>query len=183
VRLFIGVELDDEVKARAAAIADALRDKLGRGVTARWISPDNLHITLWFIGEVPDDRAAGIIEAVNAPFATSSFDLELHGAGVFPPHGPPRVLWIGVADGQQSMIALYNELAARLQPLGVEPERRAYSAHLTIARIKTWPHRAKRLDGEVADAGRCRITAVTVFRSRLSPKGASYEPLLRVPLV
>jgi 2'-5' RNA ligase len=183
LRLFIGVELDGEMKSRVAAIADALGEKLGRRVTARWISPDNLHITLWFIGEVSDDRAAAIIDAVNAPFATRTFDLELRGVGVFPPHGPPRVLWIGVAEGQHSMIALYNELAARLQPLGLQPERRAYSAHLTIARIKAWPHRATRLDGVVADAGRCRITAVTVFRSRLSPKGASYEPLLRVPLV
>jgi len=81
------------------------------------------------------------------------------------------------------MIALYNELAARLGPLGLQPERRPYSAHLTIARIKAWPHRTKRLEGVVADAGRCRISAVTVFRSRLSPKGASYDPLLRVPLV
>ena len=171
------------MKSRVAAIADALRETLGRRVTARWVPPDNLHITLWFIGEVSDDRTAGIIDAVNAPFATRTFELELRGAGVFPPHGPPRVLWIGVAEGQHSMIALYNELAARLQPLGFQPERRAYSAHLTIARIKAWPHRAKRLEGVVADAGRCRISAVTVFRSRLSPKGASYEPLLRVPLV
>ena len=172
------------MKSRVAAIADALRETLGRRVTARWIPADNLHITLWFIGEVSDDRAARIIDAVNAPFATRTFDLELRGAGVFPPHGPPRVLWIGVAEGQHSMIALYTELAARLQPLGGEPERRAYSAHLTVARIKEWPpRRAKRLEGVVADAGRCRITAVTVFRSRLSAKGASYEPLLRVPLV
>jgi 2'-5' RNA ligase len=184
VRLFIGVELDDKLKARAAAIGAELREKLGRRLTARWIAPENLHITVWFIGEVrEDDRAAAIVEAVNAPFTTRSFDLELRGAGAFPPHGAPRVLWIGVARGLDSMLALYNELAVRLPPLGIEPERRAYSAHLTIARVKECERRDVRdlLRDVDADAGACRIQSVTLFRSRLSPKGAAYEPLLRVP--
>jgi 2'-5' RNA ligase len=103
---------------------------------------------------------------------------------VFPPHGDPRVFWIGVGAGGDSMIALYNELAARLKPLGFEPERRPYSAHLTIARVKACQSRKVRdvVRDLAADAGRCRVHAVTVFRSRLSPKGASYEPLLRVAL-
>jgi RNA 2',3'-cyclic 3'-phosphodiesterase len=184
MRLFIGVELSDDVKARAAMVADALREKLGRRVTARWIAPENLHVTLWFIGEVADDRADAVMSAVNAPFAVRPFDLDLRGAGAFPPHGAPRVLWIGVDAGQESMKALYAELATRLQPLGFEPERRAYSAHLTIARVRECRSREVRnLLREIdANSGRCRIAAVTVFRSRLSPKGANYEPLLRVPL-
>jgi len=184
MRLFIGVELDERVKTRAVQIADALREKLGRRVTARWIAPDNLHITLWFIGEVADDRAAAIISAVNAPFTTRRFDLEVRGAGAFPPHGAPRVFWIGVGEGQEPMKALYEELAARLQPLGFERERREYSAHLTIARVSDCASREVRnLVREIdANAGRCRIAAVTVFRSRLSPKGATYEPLVRVAL-
>jgi 2'-5' RNA ligase len=154
---------------------------------------------LWFIGEVSEDRAAAILQTMNTPFLTPGFDLEIRGVGAFPAHGAPRVLWIGVGAGQESAIALHGELAARLQPLGFEPEGRAYAAHLTMARVKAWPEPAKqgkpkRRSGvnrgalrEVlrefpADAGRCRIDAVTVFRSRLSPKGAAYEPLLRVPL-
>ena len=186
MRLFIGLELSDAVRERVRVIADAVRKKLGPRVIARWITPENLHITLWFIGEVSDDRAATILREMNAPFATPSFDLEVRGLGVFPPHGAPRVLWIGVGDGQESAIALYGELATRLRPLGFEPERRPYSAHLTIARVKAWTERRppfREMAGEFpADAGRCRLDAVTVFRSRLSPKGAAYDPLLRVPL-
>ena len=184
MRLFIGVELPDDVKARAARIAESLRETLEGRVTARWIPPENLHITLWFIGEVADDRASAIASAVALPFSTRSFDLDLRGAGAFPPHGTPRVFWIGIGQGQESMQTLYAELARRLQPLGFEPERRAYSAHLTIARVKDCPDRLVRnlLRDADADAGRCRIDAVTIFRSRLSPKGANYEPLLRVPL-
>jgi 2'-5' RNA ligase len=184
MRLFIGVELDERVKTRAVQIADALREKLGRRVTARWIAPDNLHITLWFIGDVADDRAAAVISAVNATFATRRFDLEVSGAGAFPAHGAPRVFWIGVGEGQESMKALYEELAARLQPLGFERERRAYSAHLTLARVKDCTVREVRtvLREIDSEAGRCQIGGVTVFRSRLSPKGANYEPLVRVAL-
>lgn len=184
MRLFIGVELSDHVKRRAAEIADALRETLGPRAHARWIPAENLHITLWFIGEVDDERGAAITNALNRPFGVAPFDLELRGAGAFPPSGPPRVFWIGAGRGGESMLALYSDLAARLKPLGFEPERRAYSAHLTIARVKDARSRdvrsvLKRID---ADAGSCRIAAVTLFRSRLSPKGASYEPLVRVPL-
>jgi len=184
MRLFIGVELSEDVKARAARIADALREKLGRRVTARWVAPENLHVTLWFIGDIADDRVAAVMAAVDTPFAIRPFDLELRGCGAFPPRGAPRVFWIGVSAGQAALEALYDELAPRLQPLGFEPERRAYSAHLTIARVKECRAREVRnvLRAADADAGRCRIAAVTLFRSRLSPKGASYEPLLRVPL-
>ena len=184
MRLFIGVELSDEVRTRASAIAAALRDELGSRVDARWIAPGNLHITLWFIGEVPDDRAAAIVDALKMPFATPSFDLEIRDAGAFPPHGAPRVVWLGTGAGQDSMLALYNELATRLQPLGFEAERRPYAAHLTLARVKECKGRDARtvVRAMSADAGRCRIGAVTLFRSRLSPKGATYEPLLRVPL-
>jgi 2'-5' RNA ligase len=184
MRLFIGAELDDHVKSRVADIAASLRETLGRRVTARWIAPENFHITLWFIGETAGDRASAIAEAIDAPFGTHSFDLALAGAGAFPPHGAPRVFWIGVTDGQEPLRTLYRELAIRLQPLGFEAERRAYSAHLTIARVKDVHGRDVRnvLRGYQADGGRCRINAVTLFRSRLSPKGAAYEPILRVPL-
>jgi 2'-5' RNA ligase len=184
MRLFIGLELSDDVRSRAAAIAASLRKKLGSRVTARWMTAENLHVTLWFIGEVAEDRAAAVMQSVDATFMTPSFDLELRGAGAFPLRGAPRVLWIGVGAGQDSMIGLHDELASRLKPLGFEGERRPYSAHLTLARVKECTARDVRniLRGISADAGRCRIGALTIFRSRLSPKGAAYEPLVRVPL-
>jgi 2'-5' RNA ligase len=183
MRLFIALELSDDVKASVSAIAGALRERLGRRVSARWISPENLHITLWFIGEVTAERAATIMQAVNVPFLTPSFELEIRGVGAFPPQGAPRVFWIGVGEGQESTIALYKEITARVRP-GLESERRSYSPHLTLARVKASHARDVRnvLRDLAADAGHCRITAVTVFRSRLSSKGAAYEPLVRVPL-
>jgi 2'-5' RNA ligase len=188
MRLFVGVELDDRVRSAAAEIAESLKRSLGRHVEARWIAPENLHLTLWFLGEVEESRVEAVTRALDTPFRETAFDLEIDGAGVFPPSGAPRVLWLGVAAGAGALTRLNEELATRLPPLGFEPERRAYSAHLTIARIKDAPRRSssreirEAIRKEPARAGRCRIGAITLFRSRLSPKGASYEALLRVPL-
>ena len=190
MRLFIGVELPEEMKAAAADAADRLRAALKRArldVDARWVPASNVHVTLWFIGEVDDERAGRIREALSAPFAASPFMLHARGLGAFPPSGPPRVFWIGIAKGAESLASLHAELAPRLAPLGFEPERRAYSAHLTIARVKDVArgasHPVRRVLADTpADAGATSIASVTLIRSRTSPKGATYEALLRVPL-
>ena len=190
MRLFIGVELDQRAKAAAADVAERLRQRVQRSVpalVARWVATENLHITIWFIGEVADERAVAIADVVGRPFHIPAFDLALAGCGAFPPSGPPRVFWIGVADGQAAMQALYSEVGRRLVPLGFEPEQRGYTAHLTIARVKDAGRGTSRAIRDVlaelpSDCGVCPIQAVTLFRSRLSPRGAAYEPLLRVPL-
>jgi 2'-5' RNA ligase len=191
MRLFIGVELDDAVKAAAADVAERLRQRLQRragDLQARWLAPANLHITLWFLGELPDPVGEAIGEALRCqPFSVPAFALSLAGCGAFPPSGAPRVFWIGVRSGSEQMRALHAAIGARLAALGFLPERREYSAHLTIARVRggfrgsAGPIRSI-LAELPADCGSSRIAAVTLFRSRLSPKGAAYEPLLRVPL-
>ena len=188
MRLFVGVELDDVVRDAAAGIAESLRRDLGQRVDARWVPAANLHITLWFLGEVEESRIDPIIRAVDRRFAEPAFDVEVSGLGAFPPSGPPRVFWLGVSAGAASLTRLHTELTARLEPLGFQSERRAYSAHLTIARVKdisrAVSHRDLRamLHARPADAGRCRIHSLTVFRSRVSSKGTTYETLQRVRL-
>jgi 2'-5' RNA ligase len=190
VRLFIGVELDDAVTAAAAAAALDLKARLDARApefVARWIDRANLHITLWFIGEVVDERAAAIGDSLQQPFDVAPFRLELAGCGAFPPSGAPRVLWIGTTNGTEAMRELYGRIEGRLVPLGFAAERRPYTPHLTIARVKDpgrVPRRVIRDETAAVRAacGESAVNAVTLFRSRLSPRGAAYEPLLRVPL-
>ena len=191
MRLFIGVELDESVRTVAADAAVRLRQRLERvapHLHARWIAPDNLHITLWFIGEVSESQSEAIAGTlVNPVWSIPAFALAAAGVGAFPPSGQPRVIWIGLREGIAEMQRLYREIGRRLARLGYVPEVREYSPHLTIARVKDAGPGSSRvvrplLDEFPADCGSCRIDRVTLFRSRLSPKGATYEPLLRVPL-
>jgi 2'-5' RNA ligase len=189
MRIFFGIELPEDVQARAGELAERLRRRVERAApraTIRWVDPENLHITLWFVGEVADDRLGPLTAATNGPYPIKAFRLELSGAGAFPPSGSPRVLWIGLTAGVEPLRALYAELGLRLVTLGLEPERREYSPHLTIARIKDMNRRdAGPLRAALdmpADRFGADVGAVTLFRSRLSPKGARYEALLRVPL-
>jgi 2'-5' RNA ligase len=187
LRLFIGIELDDKVRDSSAAIADSVKRQLGVRIDARWVPAENLHITLWFIGNVADERADEIRRAVDRPFATGAFGLHIAGLGAFPRSGAPRVFWLGVQAGAEPLARLYAQLAMRLEPLGFAPQQHPYSAHLTIARVREMRGRdyaglRASLRAMPADAGTCRIQAVTVFCSHLSPKGATYEAVLRVPL-
>ena len=189
MRLFAGIEIDDTVRERAAAIAESASAAIDRALSIRWVPSQNLHITLWFFGEVPEPDAANILSVIDHPFLASSFDLHVAGLGAFPQSGIPRALWLGVKTGGDSLMRLHAELATRLRPLGLEPERRPLSPHMTLARVKgvlsgAPPREVRALWRDLpADAGSCRVNALTLFRSRLSPKGAAYEPLVRVPLM
>ena len=188
MRLFIGVELEERVKEAAAAVGESLRRELGQRVDARWVPAANLHITLWFLGEVEESRVELVFRSLDRQFSEPAFDVEVSRLGAFPPSGKPRVFWLGVSAGADSLARLHAELTTRLEPIGFESERRAYSAHLTIARVKDISRGVSprdlraMLQARPADAGGCRIEAVTVFRSRVSSKGATYETLQRVRL-
>jgi 2'-5' RNA ligase len=191
MRLFVAAEPADAVRAEATSAVQRLRDRLegvhaSRGI--RWVPSENMHLTVWFLGEVSDARAAAVLDAMRPPLATRPFELHLAGFGAFPPSGPPRVLWMGVTRGIEELARAHDEIGERLRPWGFVPEGRAYSAHLTVGRVKEPPtgHARAALRQALAyveaDAGSCRIDDLTVFRSRTSPKGAIYERLLRVPL-
>lgn len=191
MRLFVAAEPSGAVRDAAAICAARLRRRLesaGVGAGLRWVPAENLHLTVWFLGEVSDARAAAVLDSLAPPLRAPAFDLQIAGLGAFPPSGPPRVLWLGVVRGVAELAEAHDEVGARLAPWGFAPEGRAYSAHLTIARVKEPPRGTARaalraaLVDERCDAGSGRVESLTVFRSRTSPHGATYESLLRVPL-
>lgn len=182
MRLFVAVELDADAVQVAAETAAGLRRDIDAKIRAAWVGPENMHLTVRFIGHVDDTRAASIVDALTPPLDIPRFDVVLGGCGMFPPSGPPRVIWIGLTQGLPSLAAMHGEFDRRLQPFGFEPENRPFSAHLTIARIKDAPKGAR---GVLRDAlarvdlhsPPSAVTRATIFRSHLSPKGPRYEPL------
>lgn len=187
MRLFVAAELDDAVKQRAAAIAATLRDAAdadGRR-SVSWVAPANLHFTLQFIGEADPPTARRVVDQLAPPFDLSAFDLTIAGAGCFPPSGPPRVVWLGVADGGVPLAALAREVNRRLDAIGLPREDRPFRAHLTIGRVKgpTGARlRAALAAARDAEAGRCTVSRVTLFESHLSPRGSTYSVVATSPL-
>ena len=182
MRLFVAVEIDEEARRVALATAEALHAAIGPDLPARWVRPENMHLTVRFVGHVDDGRAPEVIAALAAPLDIAPFDIELGGCGAFPPRGAPRVLWIGLMQGLPSLALMHEAFNRRLLPFGFDPEARPFSAHLTLARVKDAPRGAGRAAGEALDrvtvpATRFRVTRATVFQSHLSPKGPRYEPV------
>jgi 2'-5' RNA ligase len=191
VRLFVALDVNEEVRGRVQKIVDRLERRLAvaergsrRPSPVRWVSADRLHLTLRFIGEVADPLAAEIEARLAPPFAIAPFEIALAGVGVFPPAGGPRVVWIGLAGGADRVRDVQEETVRRLHDLRLPADDRPFSAHLTLGRFRETGARYRRRLEEVGrvDAGRCTIDHVTLYQSRLSPKGPTYVPRLRTAL-
>jgi RNA 2',3'-cyclic 3'-phosphodiesterase len=181
MRVFVAVEIDEAVRKIAARVsaglaAAGLHDKDRRSIA--WVSPQNLHVTLQFLGEVDSTSARALTDRLSSPFALPPFEIGVAGLGTFPPAGPPRVVWLGIREGAAQLSALYRDVGLRLEGLGFTRDPRPFHAHLTIGRVKgplSAPFRAAMAGAGAVDAGRCLVDHVTLFESRLSPAGAVYS--------
>jgi len=188
VRLFVAVEIGETLAKGAAKLNEELERRAtaaAKRAKVTWIPADRMHLTIRFIGEVDDGKALMVREALEEPLAVAPFSLTLCGAGTFPKSGTPRVVWLGVVEGREQLLGVEREITARLTPLGIPEEERAYSPHLTLARVRdpAGLKSTRLLDG-LTDRriGTTQIDAITLFHSKLSPKGPTYTPLLRTPL-
>lgn len=170
------------MRARLADEVARLRP-LADGVA--WVAPDNVHLTLKFLGGVE----AGRLDAVAASLTTAlagvpAFDLTVHGLGAFPSRMRARVVWAGVGEGAPAAGAIAARVDAALAGLGFAPELRAFAAHVTLGRV-----REPRANPRLADAldrgrlfGRQRVRHVSLMRSDLSSRGARHTELAALPL-
>jgi 2'-5' RNA ligase len=188
-RLFVALEPTDVVRRRIRAAGDEIRRASGRAADEiRWVAPENVHLTLQFLGAVPEERVASVAGAVAeaARSAPGPLSLEVRGAGGFPNARRPRVVWLGVDGDLASLRSLAADLGRRLAPLGFPPEDRPFTAHLTLGRAREGrgnPGIAGALAGaREEEAIAWRATEVVLFESHLSPKGARYEAVARAPL-
>jgi 2'-5' RNA ligase len=184
VRVFLAVDVDDRVRVGIGALIERLREPIdragGRQRRIGWVSPDRVHVTLHFIGELTESRVGELATAVKRPLEVAPFDLALGGLGLFPPRGRPRVLWVGVERGGAGLGQVHEEMAKRLVALGLPVEERAFSPHVTLARFREPGPMAVRSVIESAGPshiGTSRVTSVTLYQSRLGAGGATYTPL------
>jgi 2'-5' RNA ligase len=108
------------------------------GADVKWVEPNNFHITIKFLGETNQHQVAAIKEALRqSVIGIKSFDLHISKLGAFPARGTPRVIWAGLAGNINSLKMLHRQVEHQLSTIGFEPEKRRFSPHLTLGRVKS----------------------------------------------
>jgi 2'-5' RNA ligase len=183
MRSFIAINLPDTIKQEIGEIMERIRCA---GPPARWVPPENLHVTVKFLDEIRDDQIRPIIGALTlAAGEHHPFELRLGGFGFFPNEKKARIFWIGIESGFETLKALARDVDHQTATLGFALETRPFSAHITLARLRE-PGPADRLAKAASHvqylSAMIPVTQVDLMRSVLSPKGASYSIVDFAPL-
>jgi 2'-5' RNA ligase len=181
MRLFFCVELDEQAKNGLSRLMDRLK---ARCPTGKWVAPENLHLTVRFLGEVGEGRLGeleNLAQTVAGEFLP--FTLELGKLSAFPSPKRARVLWVGPVKGEDRFVELMRAVEEGVRRLGFRPETKTPTAHVTVARFKT-PRDLSGLLAEVEfeDVLPVEVREITLMRSTLRPEGPIYTPVFRVPL-
>lgn len=188
LRLFIAVELSQEVHAQLGRLIEELKKHGCK--TTRWVNPDNLHLTLKFLGDTPPATLSVLKQTIQAACKSiPTFQANARGTGVFPSLRQPRVLWAGLESGA-ALGNLVSALDSELANLGYKKESRPFSPHLTLARIAS-PENTPAFDltlkslfaAKEKEFGSIIVRRITLFQSTLSPGGSIYTPLERFQLL
>ena len=172
MRVFIAIDLPNEIRKQLKELQRELRPLAS---AARWVAPESIHVTLKFLGEVPEERMEQVDGAL-AGLTWKPFTISVHGVGFFPGARSPRVFWTGMEA--PTMQGLTEELDARMERLGFDKEKRKFRPHITLARSKT-----SRIDPslvaasakyEERDFGSFTADRIYLFQSTMNPGGAVY---------
>jgi 2'-5' RNA ligase len=187
-RAFVALLLSEQARKAVGAQITRLRP-LSKAVT--WVPPNNLHVTLRFLGDQTEEQLHDILPALEeAAEGVSAFTIRLKGLGAFPGLEHPQTIWVGVSDGGEVRY-LQSRVAEALERRGVPLEGRAWQAHVTIGRIpprKRWRRdgmaevRSGLIRGGATVFGNTTVTSIELMRSDLFPSGARYTGIASVPL-
>jgi 2'-5' RNA ligase len=184
MRLFVAIDLPDDLSADVAAAQGRFGDRSG----LRLIDPEQAHVTLAFLGEVDDGRVGAVEDALAAAIADAGvdpFETTVGGFGVFPSLDYISVVWAGVRRGSGGMRRLHDAVEERLTPLGFESDDHAFTPHVTLARMddargKETVQRVVR--EEDPTIGSFRVDEIRLKRSELTPDGPAYSTVARFSL-
>jgi 2'-5' RNA ligase len=182
LRTFIAVEMSPRVIARAAELIDKLRVA---EADITWVRPQQMHLTLKFLGDVPDTETPDVCRVVSQVAAEfEPFEIICRGAGAFPNNRDPRTLWIGVADGGEELKRLQAAIDDALKAkLGYAKEHRGFHPHLTIGRVKRATPEGQRQLARILeeqaqfDADLAIVDEVVTFASFLGRQGPTHDAL------
>lgn len=182
-RLFIAANISEQTRSLIRAIQSDLHFIKN---DIRFVSPQNVHLTLKFLGDVPVKQISKIVAKIESSVSSfQNFTYICDGTGVFPNAKRPRVLWLGITDGSENLKKLSILMNGALKDLPVQQEDKEYRSHITLGRAKGFKERSLKLNEFLNykfDKITNHVTEIVLFESILRPKGAIYVPLHKFKL-
>ena len=186
IRSFLAFDLPSTWKEKMAHIS---KGKRASYLDVRWVKPENIHLTLVFLGNIPSERIEDLgLVVEDAARGYAPFSVHLHGMGYFPGRGSPRVLWIGLGGDIERMAGFRNDVQNRLKPFGIQQEKRPYRPHLTLGRFRKSGRKNRLLGDFLLKNGNVTSNSVVfdtlyLYKSDLRREGPIYARLASWPLL
>jgi 2'-5' RNA ligase len=183
LRLFIAISVPEEIRMEIGRTQDELR-RMVPADCARWTKPDQFHLTLRFLGDVPVESVTALKEAVNAVCGGDpALRLRAQGVGFFPNARSPRVVWAGVNDGEGRLVDLQRRIEGAVRQFAEEAGTERFAGHVTLGRFRHLKqHEIEKLAAQALTVkdrvfGEWTAEGVEIYRSELAPTGARHTCL------
>lgn len=188
IRAFIAIDFPTPIRQKIKQLSDELQTQTPPDAL-KWVSAENMHLTLRFLGELPEPTINEIKTRLkNSPFAVPPFKISFKGLGMYPNIRQPRVIWLGITN-TEPLRQIYRDIQQSLESINVPPDNKPFSPHLTLARLRrhVTKEQAQQVGNrlsqfKVGEIGPCTIQAIHLYQSQLTGQGPIYTPLLTMPL-
>jgi len=182
MRTFIAIELPKEIKDKLALLQEQLK---ASNADVKWVEPKNIHLTLKFIGERDDKKVEKIMQILDEVAQNkNTYEASIYSLGAFPSINSPRVIWVGLQQGDNETKAIAQDLEEKIAKIGIPKEDRPFASHITIGRTRSGLNKEKlfeainklavNLEKEFQNFA---VGKIVLFKSTLTPKGPLYEAL------
>ena len=184
IRSFLAIEFPKPILKK---IEEVQADLKSTHADVRWVSPEKIHLTLKFFGNIEESRIDLILKSIDEPIRnTLPFSLKVRGVGAFPNLKNPRVIWMGLVDGREVLVSLQKQIETQLEKVGFQPEDRPFHPHLTLGRMRSSQGKeelVKRMERYKEEEFRdFQVERLVLFKSDLRPTGPIYTLLRELKL-
>jgi 2'-5' RNA ligase len=184
IRSFLAIEIPRTILKKIEEVQEDLKSSRA---DVRWVSPEKIHLTLKFFGNIDESKIDPIVKSIEGPIRINPpFSLKVRGVGAFPYLKNPRVIWMGLVNGKEVLVSFQKQLERELEKIGFEPEERPFHPHLTLGRMKSGKGREE-LTGRIErykeeEFGNFQVERIVLFKSDLKPTGPIYTSLRELRL-
>ncbi len=179
IRAFIAIEIDSEIKNKLSEYLSKLKRT---GADVKWVAPENIHLTLKFIGYIEKETLINLNKIIN--YAVSSivpFSISIGNIGAFPSLNKPRVVFVCVQEQGNNLLRIYEKIDKGVEPLGIKKESKKYVGHITLGRVKSQNNISKLknalISGTECYFGLEKVSSLSLMQSKLTPTGPIYTRL------